>query len=111
MRVWLNDLKIGDSFWYHNYRTVKHGTITEKVSGGKYCMERWLLDTGDEMFVNQYGFTTHAEALKELFSHITKEVTSKSLQISILVGDIESLVKLCEPLIDSLENSPNGNVH
>lgn len=110
MKIWLNDLKVGDSFWYHNFfKDVKYGTIVERISDTNYLMERWRLDTGDEMFVNQYGYTTYIEAFKALFSNITKEITNKSLQISILMSDIENLIKLCEPLIDSLKSSPNGD--
>lgn len=109
MKIWLNNLSLGDSFWYHNFKKVKYGTIIDRVSDSNYRMERWRLDTGDEMFVNQFGYTTPEEAANALLIYCNTEITNKNAQIALLNSEIQNLNEICEYLIKYLNGIPKGN--
>lgn len=97
MKVWANDLKIGDSFYYIRNLEIKHATIVDHDKGPLTKMNYWNLDNDEIFFVNSYVYTTEEELLDEVIKKLKEDINNNELTIRmhtyLLEDDREKLKK------------------
>lgn len=64
MKIWGNDLKVGDNIWYNWLIDFKNATVVEKLSTFK--MPAFKLDNDDILFANQYVYTDRSDITDEM---------------------------------------------
>lgn len=64
MKIWANDLKIGDNIWYNWLTEFKNATVVEKINSFK--MPAFKLDNDDILFVDQYVYTDRSDITNEM---------------------------------------------
>lgn len=64
MKIWANDLKVGDNIWYNWVIDFKNATVVEKLSTFK--MPAFKLDNDDILFANQYVYTDRSDITDEM---------------------------------------------
>lgn len=70
MKIWGNDLKIGDIIYYEYDFEIKHSRIINRDH--TYKMPNLALENGDTLPINQYYYTNE-EDLKEIISDLKKQ--------------------------------------
>lgn len=70
MKIWGNDLKIGDVIYYEYNFEIKHSKIINRDHTNK--MPNLVLENGDTLPINQYYYTDE-EDLKEVVSDLKKQ--------------------------------------
>ena len=70
MKIWGNDLKIGDIIYYECDFEIKYSRIINRDHTNK--MPNLVLENGDTLPINQYYYTDE-EDLKEIISDLKKQ--------------------------------------
>lgn len=86
MKVWLNNLKPGDTFFNVTGSGVGHFEIIGPVNDTNYRMSRVKVqlvgtDLSLNEFVNQYVYTEEDEAVKELLEVLDKRINKLKVDI------------------------------
>ena len=81
MKIWANDLKIGDSFYYIRNLEIKHATIIDHDKGPLTKMSYWNLDNDETLFVNQYVYTSEEELIDEVIDKLKEDIKYSKLNI------------------------------
>lgn len=86
MKVWGNDLKIGDIIYYEHDFEIKHSTVKERDTK-TFKMPSLIMENGDRIFVNSYYYTEKQEVIDGVIEDLksrckTKlEETKKQIQL------------------------------
>lgn len=64
MKIWANELNVGDNIWYDWLTDFKNATVVEKISTFK--MPALKLDNDDILFVNTYVYTDRSDITNEM---------------------------------------------
>ena len=64
MKIWANELKIGDNIWYNWLIDFKNATVVEKIS--TFAMPAFKLDNDDILLANQYVYTDRSDKTDEM---------------------------------------------
>jgi signal peptidase I len=107
MKVWGNDLKIGDSIWYESYYNFKHG-IVKKRDDLTFRMSSLILNNGDRIFVNSYYYTEREDITNEVIDEVINSVKTKINKLNKDKDDIDSSIHLLEERINNLNRFKNG---
>ena len=93
MKIWANELNVGDNIWYQSGYEFKNATIIEKSYDFK--MPTFKLDNGELLFVNAYVYTDRMDITNELIDDVidscNKEVESYTSEIIILSDKIAKM--------------------
>jgi hypothetical protein len=107
MKVWGNDLKIGDSIWYESYYNFEHG-IVKKRDDLTFRMSSLILNNGDRIFVNSYYYTEREDITNEVIDEVINSVKTKINKLNKDKDDIDSSIHLLEERINNLNRFKNG---
>ncbi len=81
MKIWANDLKIGDSFYYISNLEIKHATIVDQDKGPLTRMSYWNLDNDEIFFVNHYVYDCEEDLIDEVIKEIQEDIDKSELNI------------------------------
>lgn len=64
MKIWANELNVGDNIWYDWLTDFKNATVVEKIRTFK--MPAFKLDNDDILFANTYVYTDRSDITNEM---------------------------------------------
>ena len=111
MKIWLNELKEGDKFWFARLDSPMECIIIGDASNPDYKMPRLRIKSVEtpelifELFVNQYVWSTEDEAISEILERIIKKRIDAILQKQI----IEDNIKLYDEIIEKYKDHGKQN--
>lgn len=86
MKIWGNDLKVGDTIYYEYDYDIRQSTVKER-DGKTFKMPSLIMENGDRIFVNSYYYTEKQEVVDNVLEDLklrckTKlEDTKKQIQL------------------------------
>ncbi len=86
MKIWGNDLEIGQDIYYEDNYEIKQGKVIEK-DFKTFRMPSLILDNKDRIFVNKYYYTDKQEMINEVIEDLKIKCNEEilSLNKSILI--------------------------
>lgn len=78
MKIWGNDLKVGQKFYYIDDFEIKYGEVKE-IDKKSFRMLSIITDLMDRVFVNQYYYTEREEVIENLVETIRANI-NKNLE-------------------------------
>ena len=76
MKIWGNDLKVGDTIYYEYDLDFRQSTV--KVKDTKtYKMPSLIMENGDRIFVNDYYYTEKQEVIDNLIDELKNRCLKK----------------------------------
>lgn len=78
MKIWGNDLKVGQKFYYIDDFEIKYGEVKE-IDKKSFKMPSIITDLMDRVFVNQYYYTEREEVIENLVETIRANI-NKNLE-------------------------------
>ena len=86
MKIWGNDLEIGQEIYYEDNYEIKQGKVNEK-DFKTFRMPSLILDNKDRIFVNKYYYTDKQEMINEVIEDLKIKCNEEilSLNKSILI--------------------------
>lgn len=86
MKIWGNDLEIGQDIYYEDNYEIKQGKVIEK-DFKTFRMASLILDNKDRIFVNKYYYTDKQEMINEVIEDLKIKCNEEilSLNKSILI--------------------------
>ena len=86
MKIWGNDLEIGQEIYYEDNYEIKQGKVIEK-DFKTFRMTSLILDNKDRIFVNKYYYTDKQEMINEVIEDLKIKCNEEilSLNKSILI--------------------------
>ena len=88
MKIWADNVKVGDEIWYKSCCGFKFGKVAKK-DFKTFLMPSLIMENGDRLFVNEYVY----EDLKD----VSRE------EIEVLITYHESVIKECEAEIQATQ--------
>lgn len=88
MKIWGNDLTVGQKFYYIDDFEIKYGEVKE-IDKKSFKMPSIITDLMDRVFVNQYYYTEREEVIENLIETLRNNI-NKNLE------DIEFEKKVLE---------------
>jgi hypothetical protein len=106
MKIWANDLKVGDAIWYEDLWCFKHSKVVE-IDCKTFKMPSLIMENNDRLFVNQYCYTDKSDITSEMIDNMLLEAKTKQFEwgeeITLLQTKIDTITKQ----INDLENFKN----
>lgn len=104
MKIWADNVKEGDSFWYKSGIGFKFSKVVKK-DFKTFMMPSLLMENGDRVFVNEYVYENKEDiSTEEIDTLITyqesiikeceKEIQTTQMRIARISKDIQELKKL-----------------
>lgn len=86
MKIWGNDLEIGQEIYYEDNYEIKQGKVIEK-DFKTFRMTSLILDNKDRIFVNKYYYTDKQEMINDVIEDLKIKCNEEilSLNKSILI--------------------------
>lgn len=81
MKVWGNDLEIGQEIYYEDHYEIKFGKILEK-DFNTFRMPSLILDNNDRIFVNQYYYTDKEEMINDVIEDLKVKCNEEILSLN-----------------------------
>lgn len=78
MKIWGNDLKVGQKFYYIDDFEIKYGEVKE-IDKTSFRMPSIITDLMDRVFVNQYYYTEREEVIENLVETLRANI-NKNLE-------------------------------
>lgn len=78
MKIWGNDLTVGQKFYYIDDFEIKYGEVKE-IDKKSFKMPSIITDLMDRVFVNQYYYTEREEVIENLVETIRANI-NKNLE-------------------------------
>lgn len=78
MKIWGNDLKIGQKIYYIDDFEIKYGEVKE-IDKKSFKMPSIITDLMDRLFVNQYYYTERGEVIENLVKTLRANI-NKNLE-------------------------------
>jgi hypothetical protein len=78
MKIWGNDLKVGQKIYYIDDFEIKYGEVKE-IDNRTFKMPSIITDLMDRLFVNQYYYTDKEEAIDNLVETVRNNI-NKNLE-------------------------------
>ena len=104
MKVWLNDLNLGDKFWVCDWKGPREVEIVGPDNDDPLIkMKRYKLSDGFSTFVNHYVFTTKEEAINDFLPKLRKQL--EKLEKALSYTQIE--INMCKEQIANYEKCLN----
>jgi hypothetical protein len=76
MRIWGNDLKVGDTIYYEYDFDIRQSTVKERDTK-TFRMPSLILENGDRLFVNDYYYTEKQEVIDNILEELKDKCKSK----------------------------------
>ena len=96
MKIWANDLKIGETVWYEWIWCFKQATVVS-IDKRTFSMPTLVFDNGDKIFVNQYCYTDKSDITSEMIDDMLLEAKAKRFEwgeeITLLQTKIDTITK------------------
>lgn len=87
MKIWGNDLKVGQKIYYIDDFEIKYGEVKE-IDKKSFKMPSIITDLMDRLFVNQYYYTEKEEVIENLVerlrTHINKNLEDIEFEKKVL---------------------------
>ena len=81
MKVFGNDLEIGQEIYYEDHYEIKFGKILEK-DFKTFRMPSLILDNNDRIFVNQYYYTDKEEMINDVIEDLKVKCNEEILSLN-----------------------------
>lgn len=78
MKIWGNDLNVGQKFYYIDDFEIKYGEVKE-IDKKTFRMPSIITDLMDRVFVNQYYYTEREEVIENLIETLRANI-NKNLE-------------------------------
>lgn len=78
MKIWGNDLTVGQKFYYIDDFEIKYGEVKE-IDKKSFKMPSIITDLMDRLFVNQYYYTERDEVIENLVETLRANI-NKNLE-------------------------------
>lgn len=76
MKIWGNDLKIGDIIYYEYDLDIRHSTVKERDTK-TFKMPSLIMESGDRIFVNSYYYTEKQEVIDNIIKDLKLRCKTK----------------------------------
>ena len=80
MKIWGNDLKVGDTIYYEYDYDIRQSTVKEK-DNKTFMMPSLILENGNRIFVNDYYYTEKQEVIDNIVEDLKDRCKSKLEEI------------------------------
>lgn len=103
MKIWGNNLKVGDTIYYEYDFEIRQSTVKEKDTKS-FRMPSLIMENGNRIFVNSYYYTEKQEVIDNLIDELKNRCVNK-------LNDIkkeQELLKYREVIINDKLNKLNN---
>ena len=76
MKIWGNDLKVGDTIYYEYDYDIRRSTVKER-DGKTFKMPSLIMENGDRLFVNSYYYTEKQEVIDNILEDLKSRCKTK----------------------------------
>ena len=76
MKIWGNDLKVGDTIYYEYDFDIRQSTVKE-IDTMSFKMPSLILENGNRIFVNSYYYTEKQEVIDNILEDLKDRCKSK----------------------------------
>lgn len=76
MKIWGNDLKVGDTIYYEYDFDIRQSTVKVKDTKS-FKMPSLIMENGDRIFVNDYYYTEKQEVIDNLIDELKNRCSKK----------------------------------
>lgn len=101
MKIWGNDLKLGDTVYYTTDYTILKGEIVEKDTK-TFKLPSLITNLGHRLFVNEYYYTEKDDVLKYIIKDLKmrckKDIYDAESNIKLLTSNKKHLEQCLENL-------------
>lgn len=80
MKIWGDNLKVGDTIYYEYDFDIKQSTV-KKRDTKTFMMPSLILENGDRLFVNDYYYTEKQEVIDNIIEELKDRCKSKLEEI------------------------------
>ena len=80
MKIWGNNLKIGDTIYYEYNFDIRQSTVKE-IDTKTFKMPSLILENGNRIFVNSYYYTEKQEVIDNILEELKNRCKSKLEEI------------------------------
>lgn len=80
MKIWGNDLKVGQKIYYIDDFEIKYGEVKE-IDKKSFKMPSIITDLMDRLFVNQYYYTERDEVIENLVETLRANINKNLADI------------------------------
>ena len=103
MKIWGNNLKVGDTIYYEYDFEIKQSTVKEKDTKS-FRMPSLIMENGNRIFVNSYYYTEKQEMIDNLIDELKNRCINKLNDIK----NEKDLLKYREVIINEKLNKLNN---
>lgn len=103
MKIWGNDIQVGQEIYYERGFEIKHSEVVER-DNKTFRLPSLILENGDRLFVNDWYYTEKQDIIDDLVESLKEKCKSS---ISILDEDIALLKAKKFELENRLKNLEN----
>lgn len=80
MKIWGNDLKVGDTIYYEYDFDIRQSTVKERDTK-TFKMPSLIMENGNRLFVNDYYYTEKQEVIDNIVEDLKDRCKSKLEEI------------------------------
>ena len=80
MKIWGDNLKVGDTIWYEYDYDIRQSTV-KKRDTKTFMMPSLILENGNRIFVNDYYYTEKQEVIDNIVEDLKDRCKSKLEEI------------------------------
>ena len=80
MKIWGNDLKVGDNIYYEYDYDIRQSTVKERDEKS-FRMPSLIMENGNRIFVNDYYYTEKQEVIDNILENLKNRCKSKLEEI------------------------------
>lgn len=103
MKIWGNNLKVGDTIYYEYDFEIKQSTVKEKDTKS-FRMPSLIMENGNRIFVNSYYYTEKQEVIDNMIDELKNRCINKLNDIK----NEKDLLKYREVIINEKLNKLNN---
>jgi hypothetical protein len=103
MKIWGNDLKVGDTIYYERDYGIIQSTVKEKETK-TVRMHSLILENGDRIFVNDYYYTDKQDVIDSLLTEVIDKCKNKIEHIKKTQMVLDANIILLNNKLDCLNN-------
>ena len=96
MKIWANELKVGETVWYEWVFTFKQATVVS-IDTKTFAIPTLVFDNGDKIFINIYCYTDRSDITNDMIDDLLRRgketIWEWGNEITILQTKIDELTK------------------
>lgn len=101
MKIWANELNVGDNIWYDWTIDFRNATVVEKISTFK--MPAFKLDNDDILFANQYVYTDRSDITNEMIDDMIQYCQGRIKSYNETIAEMNSFIDNINKNISNLK--------